>query len=118
MKTAKRNPVPPSSRAGMRSATRTDIQKAADLYQRFSGHDAEEIGRINVPEMPKVGVAIGTVDGIMYSTVRDGVLEKYIHKFHKRDCPLFVVSPDGKSLFLIGGVYNFTERGIVDRSDK
>lgn len=115
---AKRNPVPPSSRAGKHSATRNDIQKAADLYQRFSGHDAEEIGRINVPAMPKVGVAIGTVDGIMYSTVRDGVLEKYIHKFHKRDCPLFVVSPDGKSLFLIGGVYNFTERGIVDRSDK
>jgi len=54
----------------------------------------------------------------MYSTVRDGVLEKYIHKFHKRDCPLFVVAPDGKSLYLLGGVYNFTERGIVDRSDK
>lgn len=117
-RSTRRNPVPPSSRAGMRRQTRNDIDKAADLYARFSGHEAEEIGRIHVPDMPKVGVAIGTVDGILYSTVRDGVLEKYIHKFHKRDCPLFVVSPDGKSLFLIGGVYNFTERGIVDRSDK
>jgi hypothetical protein len=73
---------------------------------------------VHIPEIPKVGVAIGDVDGILYTTVRDGVEEKYIHKFHKRDKPLFVVSPDGKSLFLIGGNYTFTERGIVDRSDK
>ena len=112
------NPVPPSSRAGMNRAVKNQIEQAADLYERFSGHDAVELGRVKIPELPKVGVAIGTVDGIMYSTVRDGVVEKYIHKFHKRDCPLFVVAPDGKSLYLLGGVYNFTERGIVDRSDK
>jgi hypothetical protein len=58
------------------------------------------------------------VDGILYSTVRDGVLEKYIHKFRKADRPLFVVSPDGKQLFLVDGNYTFTERGIVDMSDK
>jgi len=68
--------------------------------------------------MPAVAVAIGEVDGILYSTVRDGKLEKYIHKFHKADRPLFVVSPEGKTLFLLGGNYTFTERGIVDRSDK
>ena len=31
---------------------------------------------------------------------------------------MFIVSPDGKQLFLIGGNYTFTERGIVDASDK
>ena len=112
------NPVPPSSRAGMKKATRGQIDKAKDLYTRFTGHDAEEIGTVNVPAMPTVGVAIGEVDGILYSTVRDGVLEKYIHKFHKADRPLFVVAPDGKVLYLLGGNYNFTERGIVDRSNK
>ncbi len=115
----RRNPVPPSSRAGMITRRiKNQIDQAADLYERFSGHDAEEIGKVKIPPLPDVGVAIGTVDGIMYTTVRDGVTEKYIHKFHKRDQPLFVVSPDGKSLFLLGGVYTFTERGIVDRSDK
>jgi hypothetical protein len=113
-----RNPVPPSSRAGIPRASRNDIEKAADLYERFSGHEAEEVGRVTVPPLPKVGVAIGEVDGILYSTVRDGKHEKYIHKFHKADKPLFVVSPDGKTLFLIGGCYTFTERGIVDRNDK
>ena len=112
------NPVPASSRAGMSRTARNEIEAAADLYERFSGHDAVELGRVRVNPMPKVGVAIGEVDGILYSTVRDGVLEKYIHKFHKADRPLFVVSPDGKTLFLLGGNYTFTERGIVDRSDK
>ncbi|NDG04325.1 MAG: hypothetical protein EB121_03085 [Alphaproteobacteria bacterium] len=113
-----KNPVPPSSKAGMVSyADRDAISRAADLYERFSGHEAEAIGKVRVNPMPKVGVAIGEVDGILYTTVRDGVLEKYIHKFRKADKPLFVVSPDGKSLHLVGGNYTFTERGIVDDSD-
>lgn len=113
--------VPPSSRAGKRSAVklsdRKDIQKAADLYERFSGHEAEIVGRTQVRALPRVGVAIGTCDGILYTTVRDGVTEKYIHKFKSKDAPLFVVSPDGKQLLLVGGNYDFTERGIVDHSD-
>lgn len=112
------NPVPPSSRAGMSRAVRDQLDQAADLYERFSGHDPEEVGRVRVPPVPRVGVAIGEVDGILYSTVRDGVLEKYIHKFRKSDRPLFVVSPDGKQLFLLEGRYTFTEKGIVDLSDK
>jgi len=113
--------VPPSSRAGksmIRGASASQLKRAADLYERFSGHQAEAIGKIRVPDIPKIGVAIGEIDGVLYTTVRDGVTEKYIHKFHKKDKPLFVVSPDGKCMYLIGGNYTFTERGIVDKSDK
>lgn len=117
-KLSRRNPVPPSSRARLTYSQRSQVEKAAALYERFSGHDAEFVGRVAVPKIPAVAVAIGEVDGILYSTVRDGRLEKYIHKFHKSDRPLFVVDPHGKCLYLIGGNYRFTERGIVDRSDK
>jgi len=112
--------VPPSSRAKTRAkiSANADVRKAASLYERFSGHEAEAVGKIKVKPMPKVGVAIGDIDGVLYTTVRDGREEKYIHKFAKKDKPLFVVSPDGKQLFMIGGHYDFTERGIVDRSDK
>lgn len=119
--------VPPSSRAGRRSsrssaslsnATSALVRKAASLYERFSGHEAVEGERVQVEPLPKVAVNIGVVDGILYTTVRDGVREKYIHKFHPSDKPLFVVSPEGKRLFMIGGRYDFTERGIVDKSDK
>ena len=114
----RRNPVPASSRAGASRQVRDQVAQAADLYERFSGHNPEEIGKVRIPPIPKVGVAIGEVDGILYSTVRDGQHEKYIHKFRKSDRPIFVVSPDGKQLFLVGGNYTFTERGIVDESDK
>ncbi len=111
--------VPPSSRARSRApiADERDIRRAADLYERFSGHEAEIAGRIEVPEIPRVGVCVGEVDGILYTTVRDGVTEKYIHKFKAADRPLFVVAPDGRQLYLVGGGYDFTERGIVDHSD-
>lgn len=95
----------------------SDIRRAAKLYENFSGHEAEKVGRVKVPAVPRVGVAIGTVDGIMYTTVRDGETQKYIHQFKNVDKPLLVVSPDGKQIFMIDGKYDFTERGIVDRSD-
>lgn len=111
--------VPPSSRARSRPpiGEERDIRQAADLYERFSGHEAEVAGRIEVPDLPRVAVAIGEVDGLLYTTVRDGVVERYIHQFKKRDRPLFVVAPDGRQLYLVGGGYDFTERGIVDHSD-
>ena len=113
--------VPPSSRARQRrskiATTAAQVRRAANLYEKFTGHDAEEMGRVKVPAIPRVGVAIGTLDFIGYTTVRDGQTEKYIHKFKPADKPLFVVSPDGKQLFMVGGGYDFTERGIVDHTD-
>lgn len=112
--------VPPSSRARTRAklSQRKDVRRAASLYERFSGHEAEILGKVRIPALPKTGVAIGKCVGILYDTVRDGVAEKYIHKFAKKDAPILVVSPDGKQILLVGGRYTFTERGIVDASDK
>lgn len=110
--------VPKSSRGARRPIRATsEVLRAADLYERFTGHDADESLRVKVPAPMKTGVAIGDCDGILYTTVRDGKVEKYIHKFRAADKPLFVVSPDGKQIALIGGRYEFTERGIVDDSD-
>jgi hypothetical protein len=111
--------VPPSSRARSRRkiSASSEVQKAARLYERFSGHEAESLGKIKVKPLPKVGICVGEIDGVLYTTVRDGVVEKYIHKFKASDKPLFVVSPDGKGIWFVGGRYDFTERGIVDKSD-
>lgn len=103
------NPVPPSKNV--------QIKRASELYENFSGHEAELVETIKKPEYPDVLIEIGDIDGILYTTTRDGQIEKYIHKFHKDAKPLFCVSPDGSQIFLIGGEYDFTERGIVDRTD-
>lgn len=111
--------VPLSSRAGKRRRSgRSDVQRAADLYERFSGHEAEIAGKVKLPPQPKAAVAVGTLDGVLYTTVRDGRTEKYIHKFAAKDKPLLCVTPDGRQILVIGGRFTFTERGIVDKSDR
>jgi hypothetical protein len=94
------------------------LSHARKLYTDFSGNPANESVKITIPNPPKVGICIGDIDGIMYTTERDGEIQKYIHTFKSADRPLFVVSPDGSQLFIVGGHYTFTERGIVDKSDK
>jgi hypothetical protein len=110
--------VPPSSRARGRARGRNDLERAADLYERFTGHDVSQGQRVQVPELPRVAAVIGECDGVLYTTVRDGQTEKYIHKFRKADKPLLCVAPDGRQIQLVGGRYRFTEAGIVDDSDK
>jgi hypothetical protein len=97
-------------------ADRLEFLKAAKLYENFTGHGGEVIAKVPSPKMPKALAIIGEIDGIMYTTVRDGQHEKYIHKFKKSARPMFCVSPDGRQIFLLGGEYHFTERGIIDKS--
>ncbi len=92
------------------------IKRGAKLYEDFSGHEAEIVGKTKKPRMPDVLVAVGIIDFIGYTTVRDGRKEKYMHKFKRSSAPRFCVSPDGRQIFLIDGHYDFTERGIVDRT--
>lgn len=92
------------------------LKDAARLYEKFTGESGAVIAKIPMPTMPKVLAVVGEIDGILYTTVRDGVKEKYIHRFAKAARPLFCVSPDGKSIHLIGGEYRFTERGIIDKA--
>ncbi len=92
-------------------------RKAARLYQDFSGHMGEfEVDRVQF-RVPDTAVVIGTLDYIGYTTVRDGQVEKYDHKFQQPGGrkALLCVSPDGTQLLIVGGNYQFTERGIEDR---
>lgn len=111
--------VPPSSRAKSRPRKypSRDTHAAAGIYERFCGHEAEIVGRARMT-IPRAVAVIGTLDAVEYTTVRDGETQRFRHPFHVRDRPLLCVGPGGKPLFVIGGRYRFTERGIVDKSDK
>lgn len=102
----KKNPVPPSSQVQMQAGLR--------LFKDFTGHDGE-ILTLDKPSVPNVVLCVGYLDGVMYETVRDGKVEKYLHKFAKPARPLLCSSSDGQQLWILGGEFNFTERGIVDR---
>lgn len=61
------------------------------------------------------GLVIGELDGVLYNTVRDGVPEKYVHRFRKSSRPLLAASADGTQLEIVGGRFQMTEAGIEDR---
>ena len=90
------------------------VRDSAALYTEFTGHNEVFLDKVEIPGYPDAVLAFGQCDGIMYTTVRDGITEKYIHKFKASSRPLLAASPDGKQLYLIGGSYDFTDRGIVD----
>ena len=110
--------VPPGSRANSRRvsemmrAAPADVKRAALLRERFTGEDTTPLGVFEVPPLPKAVAVIGECDGILYTTVRDGQKERYIHEFNSKDKPLLCAAPDGRQILLIGGRYVFTDRGI------
>lgn len=103
----KKNPAP--------LAESPRVQAAARRFKSFTGHDADIGEKVTFPDNPGVGLAIGPCLGVMYETIRDGRREKYIHRFRSKSRPLLATSHDGSSLYLLGGAYRFTARGIVDK---
>jgi hypothetical protein len=106
MKRRKRNPLSDNQRSA--------VSRAARLYEQFTGHAGEIVARITKPRYPDAVTVIGECDGVLYTTVRDGKTESYIHRFKRKARPLLCVDQDGQTLYLLGGAYRFTDRGIVD----
>ncbi len=69
---------------------------------------------VNIPKQD-TAFAIGQLDGVLYTTVRDGKKEAYVHEFKARSRPLLAASFDGENLYILNGEYAFTDRGIEDR---
>lgn len=90
------------------------VGKAVALYRSFRESAPKRIGRVNFV-VPKAVAVIGYVEGIDYRTTHGKTITLYHHDFAPGSRPLLAVSGDGKQLLLLGGRYEFTERGIVDR---
>jgi len=93
---------------------RGKVQAAAKLYVQFRGEEPEFVEAVQLPIAP-VMMLIGELDGVLYTTRRDGKQESYIHKFKKQSRPLLAASHDGTQIYILGGEYIFNARGIVDR---
>ena len=104
----------PESRTAQRIGNDPELSDAAELLRDFSGHEPSEIVRISQKGFHK-GLVLGELDGVLYTTVRDGNREAYIHKFRKQSRPLLAVSSDGTQIGIVGGRYQVTEAGIEDR---
>jgi hypothetical protein len=90
------------------------VKGAVKLYKSFRERNPKRIGKIDF-KVPVAVACIGYVEGIDYKTTHGKKVTLYHHDFAAGSRPLLAVSADGKQLLLLGGRYQFTERGIVDR---
>lgn len=87
---------------------------ARKLFEGFRERDVSSIVTREV-EIPDVAVQIGKFHAVEYFTSHGKHRELYRHEFAGFARPDFLVSPDGRQLFILGGSYRFTARGIVDK---
>lgn len=100
----KRNPVEP---------LQSRVDASASAFRNFTGHDARGVRKVRVKSF-SVGWPLGKLDAVLYSTVRDGKREKYIHRFRSNSRPHLVSSSDGSALAIVGGRYSIKDSGIND----
>lgn len=115
-KTRKRKPNYRARRANPQPArVRRQLSQAATLYQKFREAPPRFVDKVRVNPLPDVCMEVGKLDGVLYTTTHGGKKTAYIHKFSGRSKPTLATDPKGKRLFILGGHYDFTEDGIVDR---
>ncbi len=82
---------------------------AQQKLMQFNGKKFTKQKTLQLPKH-KVVYELGNLVGVIYQ-LND---EKYIHQFKKASQPILAVSHDGKQLYILGGEYKITERGIED----
>jgi len=111
---AKKTTVIKTKKNPAKSRYEREIQEAISRFTGFRGDAPQSIEQIELKQIDPVQLTMGRCLGIMYETVRDGEREQYLHEFEKSARPLLTVSSDGLQLYLIGGSYSVTDRGIED----
>ncbi len=83
------------------------------LFEAFHDRPADRVERRIVSRViPPVVVRLGTLRGLIYRSDKwtPGVERSFIH--FMEDPPLLVCDPGGRQLYIVGGSYRVTSRGI------
>lgn len=117
-KRAKRNPsaISAANRATLqrlRDSSPNSVQEAKNLFRDFRDMEPGGVGAISI-QLPRAVIEMGHCVEIAYSVVRNGKKEYYRHQFAAGSQPVLVAGPKRGDLYLIGGRFRVTGRGIVD----
>lgn len=91
----------------------SQVRRARRLYQEFRERTPGKVKRITI-EVPEALAVMGYADFIGYRTTHGRRAHLYRHDFADGSRPLLCAGTDDKQLYLIGGRYRVTRRGIVD----
>ena len=90
-----------------------DYSRTLEIYETFRERAPRRVDVYKV-HIPKMVAMIGHLESVDYATAHGSKKVYYRHDFAPGSRPLLCVSPDGKQLLLLGGRFQFTDRGIVD----
>jgi hypothetical protein len=91
------------------------LPRGAALYRRFNGFGPARVARVGHPRIvPPVLVELGDLIGLIYrsSKGRSGAARTFIHLMEYP--PGLMSNTEGTQLYVVGGSYHVTERGIED----
>jgi len=93
-----------------------DVDDAVDEYEEFHwGNEADSIEQIELPDAPKTLVLIGELEGVIYRTAKgQRKQESWVHFHDERTPPKLAYDPKTHQLYILGGKYRITPRGIED----
>ena len=83
------------------------------MYQQFHGRHPAKIKRLRASRhIPPVLVELGELRGVIYRSDKwtPGVKRNYIHFMDQ--APLLVSNPEGTQMYILGGNYRVTHKGI------
>ena len=101
------------SKSAVRGGASEKIQLGKSLYQRFNRFPADRIEHLHHNrQIPPVVVGLGELTGIIYRSDKwqPGKPRTYIHFLE--DKPRLVSNVEGTQLYIVGGKYRITARGI------
>ena len=91
----------------------TSLKTAQELFERFHSFAPPKMLRRRCPRLlPRVLVNLGELRGLIYSSDKEqcGRPRTFIHFMETP--PLLATDPKGKQLYIVGGNYRVTSRGI------
>lgn len=90
-----------------------DFRGAFKLHRQFRESTPTK-ARVIPYEVPKALMILGTLESVCYRTTHNGKAASYRHEFASGSRPFLAAGPKKGQLFIVGGRYRVTERGIVD----
>jgi hypothetical protein len=90
-----------------------ELRQGAELYRRFYRFEPDRVQRLAYPRLaPPVVVALGELVGVIYRSDKwnPGRPRTYIHFMEDR--PQLASNVEGSQLYIVGGSYRITPRGI------
>jgi hypothetical protein len=89
--------------------------QAQDWFRRFHERAPGRSRHVKLPQSRAVAM-IGTLDAVPYTAIVNGRAVRFKHTFAKGSRPM--LATDGRHLYILGGRFRVTERGIVDLSPR